>query len=126
MRTIGPPKPRTCSHAVCGGHPGPRVAAVGAWAVPRAPCGCRGAWPVPRVPCGRRGGTHPHTHLHAHTHTYTHILSYTSFPTKVVQTMFDMMDTNKDAYEQLEKEKDELEELWKTEKDKLKVTQRVS
>jgi len=40
--------------------------------------------------------------------------------------MFDMMDTNKDAYEQLEKEKDELEELWKTEKDKLKVTQRVS
>ena len=36
-----------------------------------------------------------------------------------------MMDASKDAHEQLEEQKNELEELWKTEKDKLRVTQRV-
>jgi len=35
---------------------GPRVAAVGAWPVPRVLYACRGAWPVPWAPCGGRGG----------------------------------------------------------------------
>ena len=54
---------------------------------------------------------------HAHTHTHTH--------TQVVQTMFEMMDATKEAYEQVEEQKNELEELWKTEKDKRKSAQQV-
>ncbi len=40
--------------------------------------------------------------------------------------MFELMDTNKDTLDQLEAEKNELEDLWKQEKDKLRATQRVS
>ncbi len=36
------------------------------------------------------------------------------------------MDTNRDALDRLEAEKNELEDLWKQEKDKLRAAQRVS
>lgn len=45
---------------------------------------------------------------------------------QVVQTMFDMLDQSRENCEQLEEQKNELEELWKTEKDKWRVAQRVS
>ena len=37
-----------------------------------------------------------------------------------------MMDTSRETYESLEEQKRELEDLWKNEKDKSKVAQRVS
>ncbi len=40
--------------------------------------------------------------------------------------MFEVMDTNRDALDRLEAEKNELEDLWKQEKDKLRAAQRVS
>ena len=39
--------------------------------------------------------------------------------------MFDMMDDNREAYEKMEAEKNELDELWKKEKDNLRKTQMV-
>lgn len=45
---------------------------------------------------------------------------------QVVQSMFDLMDANKEQYEAVEAEKKELEMLWKQEKDKLRQTQMVS
>lgn len=39
--------------------------------------------------------------------------------------MFDMMDDNREAYEKMEAEKTELDELWKKEKDNLRKTQMV-
>ena len=45
---------------------------------------------------------------------------------QVVQNLFEMMDTHREIYESLVEQKKELEDLWKTEKDKAKVAQRVS
>jgi hypothetical protein len=39
--------------------------------------------------------------------------------------MFDLMDYNREAYEKMEAEKNELDELWKKEKDNLRKTQMV-
>ena len=39
--------------------------------------------------------------------------------------MFDLMDCNREAYEKMEAEKNELDELWKKEKDNLRKTQMV-
>ena len=39
--------------------------------------------------------------------------------------MFETMDASREAYEQLEGQKEELELLWKQEKDKLRATQMV-
>ena len=39
--------------------------------------------------------------------------------------MFDLMDDNREAYEKMEAEKNELDELWKKEKDNLRKTQLV-
>ena len=40
--------------------------------------------------------------------------------------MFELMDENRESYLQLEEQKNELEDLWKQEKEKLRVAQRVS
>ena len=40
--------------------------------------------------------------------------------------MFELMDANQDALDIAHREKDELENLWKQEKDKLRTAQRVS
>ena len=45
---------------------------------------------------------------------------------QVIQGMFDYMDSTKEALDRTEIEKNELEDLWKQEKDKLRATQRVS
>ena len=45
---------------------------------------------------------------------------------QVVQNLFDVMDMSRETYESLVEQKKELEELWKSEKDKSKVAQRVS
>lgn len=39
--------------------------------------------------------------------------------------MFEVMDSNKESLDRLEAEKNELEDLWKQEKDKLRAAQRV-
>ena len=39
--------------------------------------------------------------------------------------MFDLMDCNRDAFEKMELEKNELDDLWKKEKDNLRKTQMV-
>ena len=44
---------------------------------------------------------------------------------QVVQRMFEVMDCNREAYEKMEAEKNELDELWKKEKDNLRKTQMV-
>ena len=44
---------------------------------------------------------------------------------QVVQSLFEMMDTSRETYESLVEQKSELEDLWKNEKDKAKVAQRV-
>ena len=47
-------------------------------------------------------------------------------PLQVIQGMFEYMDSTKEALDKTEIEKNELEDLWKQEKDKLRATQRVS
>ena len=45
---------------------------------------------------------------------------------QVVQHMFEIMDTDQMALTQAHREKQEIEDLWKQEKDKRKTSQRVS
>ena len=49
----------------------------------------------------------------------------TSSCSQVVQNLFEMMDTSRETYESLAEQKTELEDLWKMEKDKSRVAQRV-
>lgn len=44
---------------------------------------------------------------------------------QVVQNLFEMMDNTRDTYEMLEEQKNELEGLWTTEKDKSRKAQMV-
>ena len=69
----------------------------------------------------------------AHSHFFPVFLVYSVhvarliviFSMQVVQKMFDLMDSQREAYERIEGERNELDERWKMERENLRKTQKV-